>query len=247
MRSLHLGRWVTAAAAVGPVLAGAALIPLRGDVDNANVALLLVVSVVAAASAGRRPAAVVAALSAAASFNFFHTQPYYSLRIESGDDVETALLLLLVGIAVGEIALRGRRARAVARQERDDLRSIQGLGRLVADGEDVDYVLLATASELMQLLHLVDCQYESTTPDGRPRPIVERDGSVRWGPTVWDSERWGLPTEGATIPVWAHGQRHGQFVLRAPISLPLSREQLAKAAALVDQAGAALAARSSAA
>jgi hypothetical protein len=47
------------------------------------------------------------------------------------------------------------------------------------------------------------------------------------------------------IPVWTHGQRQGRFVLTAPVALPMSREQLAKAVALVDQAGASLANRRS--
>jgi K+-sensing histidine kinase KdpD len=225
---------------------GAALIPLRDRVDNANIALLLVVAVVAVAASGRRPAAVAAAVSAAAAFNLFHTRPYYSFRISSHDDLVTAVLLLAVGMAVGEVALRTRRARYWVEVERADLRSITGLGRLVAEGESVDYVLLATASELTHLLHLVDCKFEREPSDDRILPIVERDGSVRWGPTRWETDRWGLPTDGAVIPVISHGQPRGRFVLRAPIGLPYTRDQLTRAVALVDQAGAALAARSAA-
>lgn len=243
MHSLRLGRWLNLVAVVGPLAAGATLIPLRDRIDNTNIALLLVVAVVAVASGGRRPAAVVAALSAAAAFNLFHTRPYLSFRIHSSDDVETALLLLAVGIAVGELALRGRRARVLVAKGQEDLASIHGLGRLVAEGEDVDYILLATASELTHLLHLVDCHFEPRPSGDRVLPVVERDGTVRWGPTVWDSARWGLPTDGATIPVVSRGARRGRFVMRAPVALPMSREQLAQAVALVDQAAAALAAR----
>ena len=243
MASLRLGRWLLAAGVLAPLLAGAALIPLRGRIDNTNIALLLVVAVVAVASGGRRPAAVAAALSAAAAFNLFHTRPYLSLRIHSSDDVETAVLLLAVGIAVGELALRGRRARVLVAQGQEDLASIHGLGRLVAEGEDVDYVLLATSSELTHLLHLVDCRFEAQPSDDRILPVIERDGSVHWGPTLWESDRWGLPTDGATIPVVSHGKPRGRFVLRAPVALPVGRDQLAQAVALVDQAAAALAAR----
>ena len=149
--------------------AAAALIPLRDTIVSTNVALLLVVTVVAFAATGRRAAAVLAAVSAAVGFNLFHTEPYLSLRISSSDDLETALLLLVVGLAVGELAVRGRRARALVVQERQDLASIRGLGALVADGEDADYVLLATASELTHLLGLVDCRFE-VEPRGRPHP-----------------------------------------------------------------------------
>ena len=145
-------------------MAAAALVPLRDEIANANVALVLVVAVVAFASSGRRSAAALAAVAAAAGFNLFHTQPYLSLRISSRDDLETALLLLVVGLVVGEIALRGRRARALAVKERQDLQSLTGLGALVAEGEDPSYVLLATASELTHLLGLVDCRFEAA-PD----------------------------------------------------------------------------------
>ena len=247
MRSLHRSRWITLGAAVVPAAAAAALIPLGDALVSTNVALLLVVTVVVFAASGRRPAAVLAALSAALGFNVFHTVPYLSLRIESGDDIETAVLLLAVGLAVGEIALRGRRARALVAQEREDLASIHSLGALVAEGEDPDYVLLATSSELTHLLHLVDCRYELEPSDDRILPLVQRDGSVRWGPTPWNTARWGLPSDGVAIPVRSGGRRRGRFVLTAPVGLPVAKEQLAKAVALVDQAGAALAAKAGAA
>jgi K+-sensing histidine kinase KdpD len=228
-------------AVASPMAAGALLIPLRDRIDNANVALILVVAVVAVAAAGRREAAAVSALSAAAAFNLFHTRPYFSLRITSGDDVTTAVLLLLVALAVGELALRGRRAHLRAEREHADLRSIQGLGRLVVDGEDADYVVLATASELTHLLHLVDCRYERTWHDPRVLPVVERDGTVQWGPTRWASERWGLPSDGVAIPVRARGREWGRFHLRAPIALPYSPDQLSRAVALVEQAARAVA------
>jgi K+-sensing histidine kinase KdpD len=217
-------------------------VPLRSTLVSTNVALVLVVAVVAFSAAGRRTVAVLAALSAAIGFNLFHTRPYLSLRIHSGDDLETAALLLVVGLAVGELALRGRRARVLAAREREDLASIQALGALVADGEDADYVLLATASELTYLLGLVDCRFEASSGDDeRILPVVHRDGSIRWGPTAWDAARWGFPVEGVTIPVSSHGRRRGRFHLKAPLALPVSTDQLIKAVALVDQAGASLA------
>lgn len=247
MRVSTLDRLLIVGAALVPVGAAAALVPLRDDMVSANVALLLVVAVVGFAASGRRTAAVTAAVSAAASFNFFHTQPYSSLRISSREDLETALLLLVVGLTVGEIALRGRRARYLVAREREDLASIRGIGALVAEGEGSDYVMIATAAELTHLLGLVDCRYEAGAPTGRPLPIVGRDGSTWWGPTRWETERWGFPTDGVSVPVPTNGRVGGRFVLTAPVGLPLTKEQLMKAVALVDQAGASLANRAGAA
>ena len=228
------------AAIVVPLGAGAALIPLRERLDGTNVALLLVVTVVGVASLGYRAAAVLSALTAAMGFNLFHTAPRYSLRIDSSDDLQTAVLLLVVGIAVGELAVRSRRARASALRGRQDLASLYGLGKLVADGEDADYVLMATASELLHLLHLLDSRFEADREGQEVLPIVERDGVVRWGPTVWDTDRWGLPASGAAIPVWARGVRRGRFVLQGSPGWSLDAGQLAQAVGLVDQAGAAM-------
>ncbi|MFL6203906.1 MAG: hypothetical protein ACJ739_01000 [Acidimicrobiales bacterium] len=153
---------------------------------------------------------------------------------------ERAFLLLVIGLVVGEIALRRRRARAVAAQDRADLDVIAGLGELVATGEDPAYVLLAAATALTHLLRLVDCRYEPVPRSEAILPTIHPDGSVMWGSIAWDAERWGIPTDGAVIPVWSRGRQRGRFVLNAPLALPYSRSDLAKAVSLVDQAGAAL-------
>jgi K+-sensing histidine kinase KdpD len=241
---LLASRLIVPVAVVAPIVTATVLIPFRDDVVGTNIALLLVVVVVAVAATGNRVAAALSAISAALSFNFFFTEPYYSLRIDSRDDVETAVLLLLVGLAVGELASRGLRARAAVARGRRDLASIYGLGALVAKGEDADYVLMATESELTHLLGLLSCRFETDVdPDAPILPVIARDGSVKWGPTVWETARWGLPSDGATIPVWSRGVRLGRFVLTAPTAVPYTTEQLAQAVALVDQAGAALASR----
>jgi K+-sensing histidine kinase KdpD len=231
--------WALVAAAVlGPVAVALALIPFH--LDGTNAALVLVVVVVAVAARGTRATAILAALSADAAFNLFHTAPHRSLRIDARSDVETAVLLLLVGIAVGELAVRTRRAEAESLRDARDLERLHGLGRLIAGGEDVDYVIMATATEVAYQLHLVDCSFEPDRADEQPLPQVERDGTVRWGPTVWDTDRWGLPAEGAAIPVWARGRRHGRFVLRGAVGVGVEQEQLARAYGLVEAAAAAM-------
>ncbi len=90
------------------------LVPLRSTIDNTNVALVLVLVIVAAASFGGRIAGVTTSVVAALSFNFFHTEPYYSLRISDRFDIITTVLLVVVGLAVGEIAVLSHRHEVVA-------------------------------------------------------------------------------------------------------------------------------------
>ena len=98
-------------ACVVPVAVASALVPFRDDFANTDAALVLVLVVVAVAANGYRLAGVLAALSAGASFDFFLTRPYEQLTITRAADVETAVLLLLVGVGVTELAVRGRRSR----------------------------------------------------------------------------------------------------------------------------------------
>jgi PAS domain S-box-containing protein len=93
---------------VTPLVASLILFPLRNNVTSA--ALLMVLVVVGVASAGDRLAGVLAALSAGLWFDFFLTQPYQRLSFGSAADVQMTLVLLLVGVAVTEIAHRGAEA-----------------------------------------------------------------------------------------------------------------------------------------
>ena len=68
--------------------------------------LLLVLVVVAAAATGLRSAGLTATASGTLCFDHFLTEPTRSLAISGAQDVQTALLLLVVGVAVTEIAQR---------------------------------------------------------------------------------------------------------------------------------------------
>lgn len=77
-----------------------ALIPFRTDLSRTNAALVLVVAVLAVASLGSRTAGVLAALSAVAWLDFSLTRPYQTFDIAASADIETAVLLLVVGVIV---------------------------------------------------------------------------------------------------------------------------------------------------
>ena len=102
------------AALAAPLAAAAVLLPFRASWSNTNVALLLVVVVVAVAAIGNRVAGALAAVGAAIWFDFFFTLPYYRFTIRSSADVTTAVLLLVTGIAVSQLAARVRQLKVVA-------------------------------------------------------------------------------------------------------------------------------------
>ncbi len=161
---------------LAPLLAALALVPLRDAMRNANVALVLVAVVVAVAVGGGRGPAAVASVVSTLAFDFFHTTPYLRLRIASSDDVETTALLLVVGLAVGEVAARGRRARSSAQARAGDVRRIHRLAELVAAGRDPAEVIAAARSELRELLGRWS---ESPLSGGRP-PVWRHAPRAKW-------------------------------------------------------------------
>lgn len=112
------------------------LAALRNVLPNANAALVLALVVVAVAAVGHRPSGLVAALSSAVWFDFFLTEPYYDFTIADRDDIETAVLLTLVGLAVTEIALWGRRHQSRASRREGYLDGVVAAARMVATGRD---------------------------------------------------------------------------------------------------------------
>jgi Domain of unknown function (DUF4118) len=232
--------WVLAV--LVPVLTAVALVPSRGHLPAADDALILVVVTVAIASSGNRGAAACAALVSAACFDFLLTRPYGSFRINRSDDLTTELLFVVVGLLVGELAARGRRHRDEAVEGRHGLARIHGVGEQIAGGEDPEYVLIAVATQLRELLALQDCRFVRRPPSGKGA-WIETDGTVRLNPLRWPSSSVGLPTRQVELPVRGGGGVLGTFILTPTPGEPISHERCVVAVALADQLGAALAAQ----
>ncbi|HZU81214.1 MAG TPA: DUF4118 domain-containing protein [Acidimicrobiales bacterium] len=228
------------AAIVVPVGVAFLLVPSRGHLGAADDALVLVVVTVAIASWGHRAAAAATALVAAASFDFLLTRPYGSFRISRQSDITTELLFVAVGLLVGELAARGRRHQLAAKRGRLGLSRIHDLGERIAGGEEPEFVLIAVANELRELLSLQDCRFVRDQPTGKGAWIAN-DGTVRLNPLRWPSATAGLPTRQVELPVRGGGRVLGTFLLTPTPAAPISQEQCVVAVALVDQLGAALA------
>ena len=242
VRSARIARsWIWLVAIAAPMTVALLLTPSRGHFSAADDALVLVVVTVAIASWGHRGAAALAAVMAAASFDFFLTRPYGSFRISRQADVTTELLFVIVGLIVGELAARGRQHRQAATRGRLELSRLHDLGERIAEGEDPDFVLIAVAGELRELLSLQDCRYIREQPSGKGAWIAN-DGTVRLNPLRWPSATAGLPTRQVELPVRGEGRILGTFILTPTPAEPISQEQCVVAVALVDQLGATLAA-----
>jgi hypothetical protein len=232
-------RLALVAALLAPLCVSAVLVPFRSSFPNTDAALVLVVVIVAVAANGHRLAGLLAAVSAAVWFDFFLTRPYEHFSIAHRADIETTVLLLLVGAAVTEIAVRGRRHRALALTDEAYLAAIRHTTDLVAAREPARMVIEQVTVQLLSLLDLRGCRFERFSFGGLPR--LEPDGRLHLDGRVWDVDRDGMPD--LSIEVLASNQTgtYGRFVLEpTPGSeVPLAARQVA--GILVAQVASALA------
>jgi len=236
--------WAAIAAAVlGPLALAAILLPWRGSWSNTNVALILVVAVVAVACLGNRLAGVLAAVSAAVWFDFFFTLPYDRLSISHSADVTTFVLLLVVGVAVSQMAAWARRLKAVTVADAGYFTRIVESAALTQEAGTPHDVVEHVRGQLIEVLDLRDCRFEYGKLLGQP-PRLEPDGSIatRYGHYPVDSS--GLPGEDVELRTFSNGQYIGRFMLTPkPGSMPSQRARLV-AVALADLAGHAVGASS---
>lgn len=230
-------------AAALPLVACACLAPLRDQVQNTNAALVLVLIVVAAASTGLRLAGVLAAVSSAVWFDFFLTAPYHTLDINDYSNIETAVLLVLVGVAVTEVALWGRRQQARASRQQGYLAGVlHTVDSVAADGPNSTELSQIVEGRLTEVLQIDDSHF-SRQPAPRVLARLERDGQVTRDGRDVDVVRAGLPTDTEIeLPVQYRGVVYGRYLLTASTRIYRpGLEQRQVAIALADQVGAALA------
>jgi hypothetical protein len=233
-------------AAFGSLLVAGVLVPFRDDLARANVVLVFVLVVVFGAAVGTRWSGALTAVVAAMSYDFFFTRPYQSLKIADANDLETTLLLLAIGLTVAELVAFTRRHRARAATRSDEIQMLRHTAELVAAGAPSSTVLATVRDELVDLLALVECRYESA-PFASTLPRIERTGAIDGQHRRWIGGEFTLPGLGAELPVTARGRLYGRFVLVPDHSVGVSIEERVVAVALVDQLGAALAVDASAA
>ncbi|MFG2617203.1 DUF4118 domain-containing protein [Streptomyces sp. NPDC048507] len=236
---LHDGAALLAALVV-PFLVALALVPFRTGLSATNEALIVVVAVVAVAACGTRAAGALAALSAAAWYDFFLTRPYERFAIAEGDAVQTAVLLLVVGLIVSQLAVHARRLRTVVVSDSAYLSGLQATARLAEGGGSAQEVVERVRRELVALLELRSCRFEYGALLGH-LPRLEHDGGVwlRRGTRITQYAEW---PEGETeLRITGGGHYYGRFLLGPGTGRPLPPEQARLVAvALAAQAGAAL-------
>jgi hypothetical protein len=223
--------------ALVPLAVGASLVGFRSDLRPDVTVLVLALTVVFGAVVGGTLGGTTAAFSAAATFDFFYTVPYRSLKISDWRDIMSTLLLLLVGLAVGQL-------RAFADRRSGDARA----GRLVGGGlsrvvgvaatsvpEDVES---AVRAELLNVLRLQECWFSTTLRPGLP--ILPRSGHIEAEVLVEREDGYALPATGVQLAVQRAGRILGYLVCLPGPGTGVSLERRRLAVAIADVLGLAL-------
>lgn len=237
-------QYLAAAAGVAaPLALTAILVPFRTSLPNTDAALALILVVVAVAAFGSRLAGILAALSAAVWFDFFLTRPYETFSITRAADIETTVLILVIGVAVTELSVWGHRQQLTATRRAGYLDGINTAAQAVATGSSASVLIDDVSRQLVRLLSLRSCTFERGVAGlGRPARL-RSDGQVEvpGQPDVLPVERDGLPPT-TELLVENHGVLQGRFLLTAESGSQPTLEQRLVAVAFADQVGAALAA-----
>ena len=228
-------------AALGPLVVASLLVTVRDHMARSNAALVFVIVVVLAAALGGRWAGFTAAVISAMSYDFFLTRPYGSLKIDELEDIVATVLLLAVGLIVGEVVVWAHRGHRQKKRGQDDITRLHRVAEQVAAGASAHDVLESVRAELTHLLSLRGCTFEQP-PFGSPLPRLGRNGSIDIPRRRIVRGEFTLPAEGVEIPVLGRGRQVGRLVLEPEPDVGVSIEERVVAIAISDQLGAAVAA-----
>jgi hypothetical protein len=233
--------WI--AALLGPVAVSGIMVGFRGELFPTNAALVLVLPVLAAAILGGRLGGAVSAGVAALCFDFFFTRPYYSFTINRRDDIETTVVLLAVGLVVGELVVRSRRLRRLATASRREVEQVRRVAELAAGAGSRGRLINLVEREVVELLGARGARFERP-PFSTTLPRLGH-GQVTLPAEDPNGDRPLGPRNEVELPVWGRGHEIGRLVLVLPVNtvgVALPSNDRAIAIALVDQLGAVLAA-----
>jgi hypothetical protein len=220
------------AAAVAIILA-AAMVPVRDSFGATNAALVLTLLVVLAAVLGGRFGGGVTGVVAALSFNFFFTRPYLTMRVDDGKDIATIVLIVAIGLIVGEVSVLRSRRVVQARDHVVALRGLEAVSARVAAGDTPAQLVELIHGELVDGLGLADARYEPVTVG--KLPTLDRGGHLHVPQLVHAGRGFALPVGGVAIPVIVDGTSRGQLVVEGKPNVAVPLEQRRMMVAMAEQ------------
>jgi K+-sensing histidine kinase KdpD len=116
-----------------------------------NVTLIYVLPVIiSAALFGWGPSLLAVAVGVVA-FDFFFTEPYYSLTMTNPSEIWAAVLLFVIASIVTSVAAQSRRRAMEAREAAERAQALQALAHTVIEGRSQSQILQAAATALYRI------------------------------------------------------------------------------------------------
>ena len=152
-----------------------------------NVTLIYVLPVIISATLfGWGPSLLAVAVGVIA-FDFFFTEPYYSLTMTNPSEIWAAVLLFVIASIVTSVAAQSRRRAMEAREAAERAQALQALAHTVIEGRSQSQILQAAATALHQIFRapaaiLMQCEnrFEAVATAGSAQ-ITEADREAARG------------------------------------------------------------------
>ncbi len=218
---------------------------LRELVPVASLALVFVCAVLAVALRSGKMVAGFTALLSSLAYNFFFTEPRYTLRIRDASDIVAVSVFFLAALMVGHLASRQRGQLIELRRANARIGALQRLGQRLAAAVDEEEVFSAVAGVLDESLDCATVVVTFPRNGGEPARFAARaapaltSDAMAVAREVAESGRAagrfdGGESEGEWwfLPLGVEGDRIGTVGLRfeaALTELPTDQRQLAEA------------------
>jgi two-component system sensor histidine kinase KdpD len=144
---------------------------LSGPLPTASLALIFLLAVLAVAVRSRLRVAVVTALLCSLSYNYFFTEPRFTLRIHSTHDVLAVVSFLVVALLSGRLASRLRAQVIMLRAANESARALQRLSERLTSAADEPQVLSAASQALAAALG-AEVAVLRRAAEGRPLEVA---------------------------------------------------------------------------
>jgi two-component system sensor histidine kinase KdpD len=142
-------------------------------IDNAS--LVYIVAVAVTAVLAGTPGAIGASIGAFVLYDFFFVDPRYTLTIKDPQEWLNVLLLLFVGILVGQLAAIQRQQTQTAREREHEARALFRVSRALATRDSTTAVLARIVDAVVADTAATRAWIETPDAGGIERPVVDTE------------------------------------------------------------------------
>jgi two-component system sensor histidine kinase KdpD len=253
VRSVQRGALLRFLAVAGASLALATIVVavLQDVLGVPNPSAVYLVAVVATAIASGTAGAIVAAVASFLLYNFLFTEPRYTLSMHEPGVWLSVVLLLFVGVVVGQLAALQRSRAEIAERREREARALFSVSRLLVTRESVEPVLAEIArllehdAGMHQILITIGMHEPASSQHGVMNQLRRMPGDTppQWVRVHHSSGRPRVASEDELyrVTIESAGATLGSILaIRTKADGPPDREQTRLLAATADQLGQAI-------